>query len=79
MIQPTLQVLTILNPAEFVRVFSMMRLGAGSAFGADYDAWITWATSSYGVFIFLAVFITWLLVAILIGGFVWNRRDKYEG
>lgn len=79
MIQPTLQILTLLNPAEFVRVFSMMRLGAGSAFGADYDMWITWATSNYGLFIFVAIFISWIVASICVGGFIWNRRDKYGG
>lgn len=78
LIQPILQVLTILNPAEFVRVFSIMRLGAGSAFGADYDMWITWATSDYGLFIFFSIFICWIIAAILIGGFIWNRGDKHE-
>lgn len=77
MIQPTLQVLTILNPAELVRVFSIMRLGAGSAFGASYDMWITWATSGYGLLIFLGIFVCWLLAAIYIGGFIWNRGDKH--
>ena len=75
-VQPTLQVLTILNPAEFVRVFSIMRMGAGSAFGADYDQWMTWATSGYGVFIFLSVFISWIFVSIGIGGFIWSRGEK---
>lgn len=79
MIQPTLQVLTLMNPAEFVRVFSIMRLGAGSAFGADYDAWITWATSNSGLIIFFIVFIGWIIISIWLGGFIWNRRDKYEG
>lgn len=76
MIQPTLQVLTILNPAEFVRVFSIMRIGAGSAFGADYDQWVTWATGSYGVVIFCGICIGWIVASIYIGGFIWNRGDK---
>lgn len=76
MIQPTLQVLTIINPAEFIRVFSIMRMGGGSAFGASYDLWITWATGSYGLIIFVGVFIIWVVGSILIGGFIWNRGDK---
>lgn len=79
MIQPALQILTVLNPAEMVRVFSIMRLGAGSAFGADYDMWITWATSNSGLIIFITIFILWIVISILLGGFIWNRRDKYEG
>src|SRR5699024_7791380 len=37
LVQPALQILTILDPAEFIRVFSVMRMGAGSVFGADYN------------------------------------------
>lgn len=78
LIQPTLQGLTLLNPAEFVRVFSIMRLGAGSTFGAEYDQWITWATSNYGLLIFFGIFISWILISIFIGGFIWDRSDKNE-
>lgn len=78
LVQPTLQVLTLLNPAEFVRVFSIMRMGAGSAFGADYYKWITLATSSYGPFVFLSVFISWIVILIFISGFIWSRGEVNE-
>lgn len=77
MIQPTLQVLTILNPAEFIRIFTMMRLGAGSAFGADYDEWITWATSDSGWIIFGTFIIALIVLAILMSSWLWNKGDKY--
>lgn len=76
-IQPALQALTMLNPAEFIRVFSIIRMGAGSAFGASYDTWITWATSSYGWLIFAGVFISWIVGSLFIGGLIWNRGDKH--
>src|SRR5699024_3458842 len=76
LIKPTLQALTIVNPAEFVRVFSIMRIGAGSAFGADYDQWITWATSSFGLLIFIGIFLGWVLISLFVGGFIWNRGDQ---
>jgi len=76
LIQPTLQVLTILNPAEFVRVFSIMRIGDGSAFGADYAQWITWVTSSYGLPIFLCVLLSWIMLSVCIGGFIWSRGEN---
>lgn len=76
-IQPTLQFLTLLNPAEFVRVFFVMRLGAGSAFGATYDQWNTWATSSVGVIIFTGLCLTWIIASIWIGGFIWKRGDQH--
>jgi len=75
-IQPALQILTILNPAEFVRVFSLMRMGAGSAFGPDYYQWIIWATSNNGVLIFGVVFLSWILLSVFIGGFIWSRGEK---
>ncbi|MEK4801325.1 ABC transporter permease [Bacilli bacterium] len=78
LVKPTLQVLTLLNPAEFIRVVSIMRFGAGAAFGADYYKWITWATSSYGILIFFGVFLSWIFVSIFVGGFIWNRGDKNE-
>lgn len=77
LVQPTLQVLTILNPAEFIRVFSMMRLGAGSAFGADYDALITWALSNNGLIIFIIMLIIYMFVTLFISSWIWNRGDKY--
>lgn len=77
MIQPTLQFLTILNPAELIRVFTMMRLGAGSAFGADYDQWITWATSDGGLFIFILVFLAIIVVTLFVSSLIWKRGDQY--
>ena len=76
LIQPALQALTLLNPAEFVRVFFVMRLGAGSAFGANYDEWIIWATNSYGLMIFTGICLTWIIASLLLGGFIWNRGDQ---
>lgn len=77
LVQPTLQILTILNPAEFIRVFSMMRLGAGSAFGADYDTLITWATSQSGLIVFFIMIFIYVFVTLYISSWIWNRGDKY--
>lgn len=77
LVQPTLQVLTIINPAELIRVFSMMRLGAGSAFGADYDSLITWAMSQSGLIIFFFMIIVYVIITLLISSWIWNRGDKY--
>lgn len=78
LIQPTLQVLTLLNPAEFVRIFFIMKMGAGSAFGANYYVWITWATSHLGLLIFLGLFISWIFILIFISGFIWDRGEINE-
>lgn len=78
MIQPTLQVATIVNPAEFIRIFTMMRLGAGSAFGADYDQWIRWATGDYGLLFFSGIFLLFITLTLLISSWIWKRGDKYD-
>lgn len=78
MIQPTLQILTIANPAEFIRIITMMRLGAGSAFGADYDQWITWATNWGGIVIFGLLFMLFTFGTVWISSFIWERGDKYD-
>lgn len=78
LIQPVLQLLTILNPAELIRIFTMIQLGAGSAFGADYDQWITWASGNIGIVIFILMISLWIIVAILLSGFIWNRGDQYD-
>lgn len=77
LVQPALQVLTLLNPAEFVRVFSIMRMGAGSAFGPEYFQWITWATSNQGLLIFAVIFLSWILLSVFLGGFIWSRGESH--
>jgi len=75
LIQPTLQLFTFLNPAEFIRVFAIMRMGAGSAFGADYYEWVTWVTSSNGPMIFILVYCSWIIILVYISGFIWERGE----
>lgn len=75
-IKPALEIATLLNPAEFVRVFSIMKLNAGAVFGAEYDEWIKWATGDYGFLIFLSLMLFWIIFSILLGGFIWNRGDQ---
>ncbi|MEJ8777361.1 ABC transporter permease [Pseudogracilibacillus sp. ICA-222130] len=74
-IQPTLQLFTFLNPAEFIRIFTIMRMGAGSAFGADYYEWVTWVTSSYGPMIFILVCASWIVILVYVSGFIWERGE----
>src|SRR5699024_3844859 len=77
LIRPFLEGLTVLNPAEFIRVFSIIRMGAGSAFGAEYAQWSVWATSRYGVVVFFAICLGWIFVAVFVGGFIWSRGYKH--
>src|SRR5699024_2204321 len=66
LVQPTLQTLTVVYSADFVRVCTILRIGVGSALDADYDQWITWATSSYGLFMFIGVFLICIHASIFI-------------
>lgn len=73
-----LEISTFLNPAELVRIFSMMKLGAGSVFGPEYDQWVTWVNGAFGTPIFIGVVSIWIIIMILIGAFLWERRDRRE-
>lgn len=77
MVQPMLQLLTLFNPAEWLRIFSIMSMGSGSIFGASYDQWITWSTSQSGFIFFIGLLILWIVTPLLIGGMLWNRGDQH--
>ncbi|RKQ33193.1 ABC transporter permease [Oceanobacillus halophilus] len=75
-IKPILEISTFLNPAEFVRIFSMMHMGAGSVFGPEYNHWVTWVESSFGLSIFAILIFIWIGVTITIGAVVWERMSR---
>lgn len=77
-VQPTLQVLTVINPAELIRVFTVMKLGAGSAFGANYYKWIQLAEGPYGFVIFLLILLVLNLFILLISSVIWGRSEEVE-
>lgn len=76
LIQPALEVITFLNPAEFIRIFSIMRLGGGAAFGADYDQWITWVQSGSGALLFLGIWLLWIVIPLIVGGWMGQRGEQ---
>ncbi|HEX6595031.1 MAG TPA: ABC transporter permease [Bacillota bacterium] len=73
-----LEASTFLNPAELVRIFSMIKMGAGSAFGPEYAQWITWVNGSLGTPVFVFIVILWIVLTISLGAFAWGRRDENE-
>ncbi|MDC0763102.1 ABC transporter permease [Brevibacillus sp. AG] len=73
-IKPLLQLATFLNPAEFVRIFSVARLGGGSIFGPEYYKWVYWADSPLGDLIFVALSLLWISSTLFIAIRVWERR-----
>lgn len=73
-IKPLLIILTFLNPAEFVRLFVVIKLGGGSVLGPEYYQWVNWIHSSSGTLWFFSLFILWLLFTLTCVCWIWERR-----
>ncbi|QHW35413.1 ABC transporter permease subunit (plasmid) [Paenibacillus rhizovicinus] len=73
-IKPILLALTALNPAEFVRLFVIVRLGGGSALGPEYYDWIVWVRGPYGLLLFSLLFVGFIGAAAGVSYVVWERR-----
>lgn len=76
-IKPLLVTLTLLNPAEFVRLFVVVKLGGGSILGPEYYQWVTWIQGPGGSLWFIALFVLWLLSALGIVYAIWERGRTY--
>ncbi|WP_379127272.1 ABC transporter permease [Paenibacillus sp. sgz500958] len=72
-IKPLLVVFTILNPAELVRLFVVIKLGGGSVLGPEYYQWVEWIGRSNGSLLFLGVCLIWILISILFVYWIWER------
>lgn len=72
-IKPALIVLTMLNPAELVRLFVVVKLGGGSVLGPEYYQWVEWISRPGGSLLFLAVCAAWVLLSILAVYWIWER------
>lgn len=77
-IKPVLQVATILNPAELVRLFSVISLGGGSIFGPEYYKWVNWFDSPFGVVGFITLCFIWISLMLLLAAFVWERGRRHD-
>ncbi|MFY0542888.1 ABC transporter permease [Brevibacillus sp. H7] len=73
-IKPAIQILTCLNPAEFVRLFSVVKLGGGSIFGPEYYQWINWIDSPMGIIWFINLCTIWIVGSMALAIFSWERR-----
>jgi len=69
-----LQIAIFLNPAEFVRVFSVARLGGGSIFGPEYYKWMYWVDSPLGDVGFVALCLLWIGATMYAAITAWERR-----
>ncbi len=72
-IKPALETVTLLNPAESIRIFTIVKLGAGSVFGPEYYAWIQWIRGAAANFIFAAVCLLWVVLSIGSASWIWER------
>lgn len=73
-IQPTLEVLTLFNPAEWVRIFTVMKLGGGSIFGPDYYEWIKWVESPHSTVFFVLFMLVWVSIPFGLAALLWERE-----
>ncbi|MNC15752.1 ABC-2 family transporter protein [compost metagenome] len=72
-VKPLLVAFTLLNPAELVRLFVVIKLGGGSVLGPEYYQWIEWIGKSGGSLLFIGVCLIWILISILLVYWIWER------
>ncbi len=77
-IKPAVVGLTILNPAELVRLFTIVKLGGGSVLGPEYYQWVEWIKHPLGTLNFLLLCSIWIWVAISMTILMWERGRSRE-
>lgn len=75
-IKPTLGVLTLLNPAELVRVVTVIKLGGGTAFGPEYYHWVNWVQGNVGTATALVEALLWWSGCISVASWIWERGRR---
>ena len=76
-VKPAISALTIFNPAELIRLFTMINLGGGAAIGPEYYHWISWAQHPAGTAAFAAICLAWIGAALAFALLVWERRRAH--
>lgn len=72
-IKPLLVALTMLNPAELVRLFIVVKLGGGSVLGPEYYTWIQWIQRPSGSWLFAGICAVWIIILISVVYWIWER------
>ncbi|MCP3773765.1 ABC transporter permease [Paenibacillus sp. MZ04-78.2] len=72
-IKPVLAALTLLNPAELVRLFIVVKLSGGSVLGPEYYEWIGWIRGTGGTLLFLLVAAVWIAGCLGAAVLFWER------
>lgn len=73
-IKPILGVLTLLNPAEFTRIFLVIKMGGGNIFGPEYYYWVQWMAQPSGTLFFFIISLLWLIASVGLAIFIQERR-----
>ncbi|TDQ34615.1 ABC transporter permease [Aureibacillus halotolerans] len=76
-VQPVISVVTIFNPAEFARLFAVIKLGGGSALGPEYYQWVQWVQGTKGTIAALVFFLTWMMITLECSKILWGRRGRH--
>nr|WP_306812697.1 ABC transporter permease [Paenibacillus soyae] len=74
LIKPVLSVLTLLNPAELARLFTVVKLGGGSIMGPEYYEWMLWVKRPTGTIAYIAAVTVWIGAAVGASQLIWERR-----
>lgn len=77
-IKPALVGATFFNPAEFIRVFMVIRMGGGSIFGPEYYQWIDWVRTPGAPFLFGGLCLAWIGACLGTACLIWERR-RFRG
>lgn len=72
-IKPAVTLLTLLNPAELARLFTVVHLGGGSVLGPEYYDWVQWIREPAGVLMYAVFLIVWIGVILGIAHLLWER------
>lgn len=72
-IQPLLEMLSFLNPAELLRIFTIMKFGGGSVFGPAYYQWVKWVQQPGAAGLFALISLLWISVVLAASVVIWER------
>lgn len=77
-IKPTLSILTIINPAEFIRLFVVVKMGGGITLGPEYYKWMLWINSEWGGILFVTLIVVFISTLLSASCHIWERKRLYE-
>ncbi|CAB3391533.1 ABC transporter permease [Kyrpidia spormannii] len=75
-VKPMLTFLTFCNPAELVRLFTVIQLGAGSILGPAYVQLVEGASGPWGPVVMAGFGLLWLAVFQTLAVWVWERGRR---